>query len=162
MIIQMQKRLFPWDCLEDQPVLATIKQLLEKGEAPRFLGLNIWKQQIGPDGKETKPEPLYQYDEKEEKVMARSEGLDNFFRRMRIDDENPKQLRRFGAQVPHWDLESLRLETAGEQFFLERLFGRLVMGINLFDKASIALLNLGIGRVLRCRHIEPLVALVEQ
>lgn len=70
----------------------TVKQLLEKGEAPRFLGLNIWKQQIGPDGKETKPEPLYQYDEKEEKVMVRSEALDNFFRRMRIDDDNPKQL----------------------------------------------------------------------
>jgi len=29
MKIQMQKPLFAWDCLEDHPVLATIKQLLE-------------------------------------------------------------------------------------------------------------------------------------
>ena len=29
MKIQMQKPLFAWDCLEDHPILATIKQLLE-------------------------------------------------------------------------------------------------------------------------------------
>jgi hypothetical protein len=29
MRIQAQKRLFAWECLEDHPALATVKQLLE-------------------------------------------------------------------------------------------------------------------------------------
>lgn len=69
----------------------SVKQMLEKGESPRFLGLNVWRSQVGADGNETKPVPLYQYDDKEEKTMVRSEELDALFRKMKVDEDNPKQ-----------------------------------------------------------------------
>lgn len=69
----------------------SVKLMLENGESPRFLGLNVWRSQIDIDGKATKPVPLYQYDNKHERTVVHSVALDAFFRKMKIDDDNAQQ-----------------------------------------------------------------------
>src|SRR5258707_1152725 len=70
------------------------EKLLAGPDAPRVLGLDVFRTEILKDGKETKetlenPLPLYLW---KENTVEVAKNLDEFFRQMVIDENNPKQL----------------------------------------------------------------------
>jgi hypothetical protein len=66
-------------------------QLEKSDDAPRFLGLEIMRAEILPDGKEKPMVPLYRFDPKLGRTVVPA-FLDVVFKKMVIDTESPKSL----------------------------------------------------------------------
>ncbi len=69
----------------------TLTALLASKDAPHFRGLNVYRTEVGPDGKETNTIALYLFDPKEKKTKVHA-PLDKFLRKIVIDGTNPSQL----------------------------------------------------------------------
>jgi hypothetical protein len=60
-------------------------------DRPQMVGLNVWRVETGPDGKEGKSVPIYQFDEKKGTITPNA-GLYEFLRKVVINTQNPAAL----------------------------------------------------------------------